>query len=144
MHLTQSGSSFERPARRRVWAAYLVAVAIVAVAYFVVPVRLAELALWPLIGWSSVAAILLGVRLHRPEGAAAWYFLASGVAMLCAGDSMYSYVEFVQHAEVGFPSYIDVVYLAMYPLIGTGLVLLVRQRTPGRDRAGIIDAAIVT
>jgi diguanylate cyclase (GGDEF)-like protein/PAS domain S-box-containing protein len=120
------------------------AATVAGVAYFLVPLRSAELVLWPLIAGSSVAAILVGVRLHRPDRAAAWYCLASGVLVLCVGDSLHSYQELVRHVEVPFPSFVDVVYLAMYPLIGAGLVLLVRQRTPVRDRAGIIDPAIVT
>jgi hypothetical protein len=56
-----------------------------------------------LIGWSSVAAILGGVRLHRPAARAPWYFLAAGVATFIVGDNLYSVRNLVQHAAV-FPS----------------------------------------
>ena len=100
--------------------------------------------MWPLIGWSSVAAIVVGVRRNRPEGRVAWYVLAVGVATLIVGDDLYTVRYVVQHATALFPSYIDAVYLAMYPLLAFGLVLLVRKRTPGRDRASLLDAAIIT
>jgi signal transduction histidine kinase len=45
--------------------------------------------------------------------------------------------------EAPFPSPVDVVYLAVYPLQAAALLLLVRAQTPGRDRTSLIDAVIV-
>ncbi|MGH9273968.1 MAG: putative bifunctional diguanylate cyclase/phosphodiesterase, partial [Acidimicrobiales bacterium] len=108
------------------------------------PLGPAKLVLWPLIGWSSVIAIVAGVRMHRPDGRGAWFLLAGGVATFIVGDDLYSFRNVVQHSEAMFPSYVDIVYLAMYPLLIAGLSLLIRRRTPGRDRASLLDAAIIT
>ncbi|HEX4983607.1 MAG TPA: hypothetical protein VFV63_18010, partial [Ilumatobacteraceae bacterium] len=127
----------------RVWRWYLVGGIPLAIAYFWLPAETAKLVLWPIIGWSSVVAILVGVSVNRPEAPRAWYLLAAGVATLIVGDNLYTIRNFVQHAETLFPSYVDVVYLAMYPLLIAGLALLVHRRSAGRDRAGVIDAAII-
>jgi diguanylate cyclase len=46
--------------------------------------------------------------------------------------------------EVPFPSVADGLYLAFYPILAAGLLLLVRGRAPGRDAASLIDATIIT
>ena len=53
------------------WIYYLVVAGALAVAYFLLPTVPAKLIVWPALGWSSVAAIAVGVRLHRPQGRAA-------------------------------------------------------------------------
>ncbi len=136
------------PATQRVMAwlcrGYLVAGMLLTVVYFVVPTEPAKLVVWPIIGWSSVLAILVGVAVNRPEPRSAWYLLAAGVATLIVGDDLYSIRNFVQHADALFPSYIDIVYLAMYPLLVGGLALLVHRRSVGGDRSSVIDASIIT
>jgi len=128
----------------RLWRWYLVGGIPLTIAYFWLPAETARLVLWPIIGWSSVVAILVGVSVNRPEAPRAWYLLAAGVATLIVGDNLYTFRNFVQRAETLFPSYVDIVYLAMYPLLIAGLALLVHRRSAGRDRAGVIDAAIIT
>ena len=59
------------------------------------------------------------------------------------GDNLYSFRNYVQHADALFPSYVDVVYLSMYPLLIAGLVRMVHHRS-GRDRTSVIDAGIIT
>ncbi|MEY2592064.1 MAG: hypothetical protein QOJ67_4048, partial [Acidimicrobiaceae bacterium] len=108
--------------------------------YLMVPTGTAKLVVWPVIGWSAVIAILIGVRVNRPDAPGAWYLFAAGVATFVTGDNL---VSFVEHSEPSFPSYVDVVYLAVYPLLIAGLVLLVLRRTAGRDQASLIDAAII-
>jgi diguanylate cyclase (GGDEF)-like protein/PAS domain S-box-containing protein len=126
------------------WKLYLVGACLLAAAYFLLPTVPAKLIVWPALGWSSVAAIFIGVRLHRPEGRSAWYLVLAGVATFITGDDLFSFHSYVLHAPPTVPSYVDLVYLAMYPLLIVGLVLLVRKRTPGRDRGSVLDAAIVT
>jgi diguanylate cyclase (GGDEF)-like protein len=41
------------------------------------------------------------------------------------------------------PSVADGFYLAGYPVLAVGLLILIRGRISGRDRAGLIDAAII-
>jgi diguanylate cyclase (GGDEF)-like protein/PAS domain S-box-containing protein len=128
----------------RAWYIYLTAGVPLSVLYFCLPTEIAKVVIWPIIGWSSVIAIVVGVRLNRPETPIAWYMLAAGVATLIIGDNLYTFRSMTQPDATLFPSYVDVVYLAMYPLLIAGLALLVHRRTAGRDRVGIIDAAIIT
>ena len=91
-------------ARAVVWRWYLGAMCGLGAAYFLLPAAQAKLIVWPAIGWSSVAAIVVGVRLHRPDARGAWYLLAAGVATFIVGDNLYSFRNYVQHDEVPFPS----------------------------------------
>jgi diguanylate cyclase (GGDEF)-like protein/PAS domain S-box-containing protein len=130
--------------RSAAWKWYLAVVGGLGVAYIVLPAAQGKLIVWPAIGWSSVAAMAIGVRLHQPAARRAWYLLIAGVTTFIVGDNIYSFRNFAQHDAVPFPSYVDIAYLAMYPLLIAGLVLLVRRRTPGRDLASVLDACIIT
>ena len=67
--------------------------------------------------------------------ASAWRIcLAAGLFCIAAGDFAYALYERVGHGSAPFPSLADALYLAGCPLIGVGMVLLVRMRTAGRDR----------
>jgi diguanylate cyclase (GGDEF)-like protein/PAS domain S-box-containing protein len=131
-------------AEARAWKWYIGLGIVLAAAYAIVPMPASTLIVWPLIAWSSVIAIVVGVRLNHPAVRGPWYLLAGGVATFALGDNLYSVRTYVLHADVPFPSYVDVIYLAMYPLLIIGLAWMVSVRSRGRDRAGVIDAAIVT
>jgi signal transduction histidine kinase len=130
--------------RRLGWQMYLGLGAVLCTAYYLVPATTSKLVVWPLIGGSSAAAIVLGTRWHRPASPLAWYLVAAGQLSFITGDWLY--VERVRVLESGqvFPSVVDLFYLAFYPLLVAGLLLLIRRRSPGRDLAGLIDAAIIT
>ncbi len=95
------------------------------------------------IGLAGVAGLLVGVKLHRPRHAGPWWLLAGGLSCIAAGDFAYSLHERLGQGSAPFPSLADALYLAGCPLIGVGMVLLVRMRTAGRDRVSWIDATIV-
>jgi diguanylate cyclase (GGDEF)-like protein len=86
-------------------------------------------------------AMVGGTRWRRPERPAPWYLLGAGHLVLAAGDAVYAVYWNALHIEP-FPSPADGPYLTGYLLLLTGLVILVRLRAPGHDRAGSIDAAI--
>ncbi|MGH2573835.1 MAG: sensor histidine kinase [Actinomycetota bacterium] len=130
--------------RPKPWLAYLLAGTLATGGYFLLPSLALHSLSYDALNLSAVAAILLGVRLHRPRRRAAWYLFAAGVLSFAVGDMTWSYYELVLRVEAPFPSAADAFYLAGYPIIAVGLLLLVRGRIPGRDRASLIDAAIVT
>ena len=100
--------------------------------------------LFNLISGSSVIAILVGIRIHRPAAPWPWRWFAIGQALFFLGDVYtYSYPNLIGH-EVPFPSAGDVLYLLVYPALMTGVLLAVRRRNPQGDRAGVIDALIIT
>lgn len=100
-------------------------------------------ALYDLTGLSAVVAIGIGVRLNRPRLAVAWRLVALGLLLFVAGDVTWAFYELVLKVPVPFPSWGDALYLAGYPAIAAGVVLFTRERSSGRDRAALIDAAIV-
>ena len=120
---------------------YVGAAAVLSVLYFGFPGQ--HLWLWTPLGVSSVAAVVLGVRHHRPRRPGAWYAFAGALFCFVAGDTIYNVLTEVLHRDNPFPSLADVFYLAMYPLIAGGLLLLIRARTTRRDPAALLDALTV-
>jgi hypothetical protein len=109
--------------------------------YFLLPASsLAATLTYNAIGLVSSLAILAGVRLHRPERPAMWYWFAAGQLMAVVGDLVYEFYDLVLHQEP-YPSPADVFYLAAYPFVVVGLIMLVRRR--GRGGNGLIEAAII-
>ena len=69
--------------------------------------------------------------LHRPASKLPWLLLAAGSALFWLGDLYtYSYPHLLG-ADVPFPSPGDALYVAMYPVMMAGLLLLVRRRNAG-------------
>jgi diguanylate cyclase (GGDEF)-like protein/PAS domain S-box-containing protein len=97
------------------------------------------------IGLSTWIAVIVGIRRNRPAYALPWWLFAVGFLLYWMGDVYtYSYPQLILHHEVPFPSIGDAIYLTVYPLQMLGLLLLVRRRSPRRDRNTLIDAAILT
>jgi PAS domain S-box-containing protein len=96
------------------------------------------------LGASSAVAILVGVRVNKPRRKLPWYLFSAGLILFVGGDVVtYNYQRFF-HAELPFPSIGDVLYLAVYPLLVIGLLILIRRLTPGGDRTSLIDSLIIT
>jgi diguanylate cyclase (GGDEF)-like protein/PAS domain S-box-containing protein len=96
------------------------------------------------LGLYGVLGIVLGIRIHRPRAQAAWWCFALGLFLFWLGDLYtYSYPKLFG-ADVPFPSPGDAIYLAVYPALMIGLVLLVRRRNHRADSPGAIDAIIMT
>jgi diguanylate cyclase (GGDEF)-like protein len=124
------------------WRWYLAVALAACVGYFVLPVAWGTLA-FLVIAVSGVVAMCVGVRHYRPDRAATtWWWLVVARALWVAGDGLYLFYLEVLHQEP-YPSPGDVAYLVGYAALVVGLVLLVRQRTPGKDRASLVDATIV-
>jgi diguanylate cyclase (GGDEF)-like protein len=90
----------------------------------------------------TCVAMAVGIRRHRPPEPLLWWLLFAGTATSVAGDLTYDYLANVAHVDA-YPSLADVLYLASYPLTLAGLAVLIRRLRKGRDRSGLIDAAIV-
>jgi len=122
---------------------------VIALAYYLVPATglvprwAAKIGLYNGLGLSAVAAILAGVRRHRPERPLTWYLFAVGLLSYVTADIIFYTYQDLLHLEV-FPSVADVFYLTSYPFLMAGLLLLIRSRSPGADRASLLDALIVT
>ena len=114
--------------------------------------------LFNLIGLTSPILILVAVRIHKPEKRWPWYLIAIGQLIFIAGDVVsYNYEGFHEllpsifrldytynpAGDVPFPGIADMLYLAVYPCLIAGMVLMVRARTPGRDRSSLLDSLML-
>jgi signal transduction histidine kinase len=122
---------------------FLAAEALLAAAYFLLPPSTAKAATYTALGLAAAAALVAGVRIYRPRRPQAWYLLAGGQLLFSAGDTINNTYQWVLKTEAPFPSVADAVYVGFFPLLVGGLLMLVRARTPGRDRTSIIDAVII-
>jgi signal transduction histidine kinase len=128
-----------RPAR-----IFLAAELLLGIAYFLLPDSLLRAVVYCTLGLGMVVAVVVGTRLHRPAQPLAWYLLAGGQLSFTVGDAINYTYQWVLEVEPPYPSVADGFYLACYALLAGGLLLLVRERAPGRDLASLIDATIIT
>ena len=91
---------------------------------------------------AGVVMTWVGIRRNRPGYPLPWYAFAVGLLLSLIGMYHFEYYYLVRHVDK-FPSLADAFYLGAYPFIAAGLVLLVRRRQPGGDRASLIDAALI-
>jgi PAS domain-containing protein len=132
----------------RAWWVYLAAMTGLTTAYilghFVGPHWLNSGPVYNVIGGSTVVALILGARKNSKDRRLPWYLFALGQAFFVTGDVLaYNYERFFGGA-LPFPSVADPFYLAFYPLLVAGLLLLIRERNETRNRASLIDALIIT
>ncbi len=128
--------------KARAWALYLSISGAVLVAFvFIHPIRVGWL--YNLIGLSAVIAIMWGARMNEPQQRLPWYLVAIGQALWVAGDVItYNYDRLFGTAPP-FPSIGDLLYLSVYPFLIAGILLMIRRRSPGSDRASLIDSLII-
>jgi diguanylate cyclase (GGDEF)-like protein/PAS domain S-box-containing protein len=100
---------------------------------------------WAVLGLVAVAAIGWGTWRYRPNMPIAWVFIGFGVLLFIAGDTTYkSWHQLIGQQSIPFPSFVDAIYITMYPVLALGLLLLARARARGGDRASILDALTIT
>jgi hypothetical protein len=126
----------------RSWRLYLLVGALATLPIVAIPESWWYTAWYDTIGLSAVVAVLVGVRVNRPGTRVTWWLLAVGQLLFVVGDLLFDLHERVWETDA-FPSAADGFYLAGYLPLTAGLLLLVRARTPGRDRASLIDATII-
>ncbi|MGH2554779.1 MAG: putative bifunctional diguanylate cyclase/phosphodiesterase [Actinomycetota bacterium] len=128
--------------KNRAWLLYLVG-ASGGICYFLVSPLARSGPFFNLLGASSVAAILIGILVHKPPSRASWYLFAAGQALFILGGVLaYNYPSLFQ-TQTPFPSIADVLSLSVYPCLTAGIFLLIRSRTPGRDRDSLVESMIV-
>jgi diguanylate cyclase (GGDEF)-like protein/PAS domain S-box-containing protein len=99
---------------------------------------------WAGIGLSGAAAVLLGIRLHRPSRRLPWLLLSGVLVSFTAGDTTYNILTDYLGKENPFPSLADGFYLAVYPMLAAALLILIRARSGGNNRAALLDALLPT
>jgi hypothetical protein len=125
--------------RDNAWWWYAAAATVLAALYMFVPPFKGSGPLINVLGFSGVVAIVAGIRMHDPKAKVAWWLFAGGQFLFLSGD-VYTY----SNPNASFPSLGDALYLAVYPVLMAGLLVLVRRRNPRRDPAAVVDALILT
>ena len=120
--------------------AYLLIGSIALGVYFVADIGTGSMA-YLAISALPVVALVVGPALHRPRSVLPWLWLAAGQGAFLVGDVIWFSDPLSGRAN--FPSAADVAYLAAYPLLAMGLVLLIRGRRPTMRLAPIIDALVI-
>ena len=92
-------------------------------------------------GLISAAAIVAGIRLHRPAHPLPWYLMASGLLIWSVADTVGA-IDSDLFGYEGFPTPADGIYLVGYPVVGLGLLLLNRHRWR-TGLAGRLDSVIL-
>jgi diguanylate cyclase (GGDEF)-like protein len=120
---------------------FLVLALVGAVPYFTLVTGTAGQVYWDI----AVAAMLafgfvVASRLERHR--AAWITILAGQACFLVGDVCFMLLENVFHSDA-YPNVGDIFYVAGYPFIAAGLVMLLRARRGSRDVGGVIDGFIV-
>jgi hypothetical protein len=125
-------------ADRRFIPGFLGAVALFTAVYYLAPRWRAES--WALIGLSAVAAMLLGIGLHRPARRAPWFLLLAALSIFVVTDAVENVLaEYYSHVPE-FPSISDDLALLAYPLATVAFLLLIRRQNSGHDWVGLLDA----
>jgi diguanylate cyclase (GGDEF)-like protein len=128
---------------RSAWWRYLVLAAIpMAFAPWFLQSQWEQTGLTVAVGYASGVLCLWRYRTGRGV-AGAWLWIGAGVALNASG----SIAESLQMQILGrttTPSPADALYLALYPCVSVGLLMIVRARYPGLGRAKAIDASALT
>lgn len=112
------------------------------VGFFFCPAGRAADAVFVAIGAISVAAVAVGIQLHRPLARTAWILIAAGSALWLLGDAAFFSIS-LDHGVVPMPSSADIVYLVGYPVLAMGLYLLVHRGWRRGQSGHVANSAIV-
>ncbi|MBD0338405.1 MAG: hypothetical protein ICV67_03860 [Thermoleophilia bacterium] len=126
---------------RRTWAAVGATGLALTGVYFLLPAAgAAQLALGGVIGFVAGACLVLGAaRQAVATDRLAWLLIAAGVVCFAGGDVLFGAYELTDQSP--FPSAADGIYLAAYPLLLGGVLLLGRQQ--GRQRRFALADALI-
>ena len=144
----QGGPPRHRRRSPTLWRRYLIVGTAVSLGYLALPasdlpaVLVTKVLLIGGVSASVVVALVVGVRRHRPDNPAPWYALIVAQTIYLAGDVTFFTLHYLLGSDA-FPSPADAFYLAHYPFVIAGVLLLVRSRAPGGDPGSVIDAGII-
>jgi signal transduction histidine kinase len=113
--------------------------------YFLLPAHGdAQSIFYVVIGFASVVAIYVGALRNLPRGARLpWQLLALGLLCQIAGDAIFAVYEVSLNREPPSPSIADAFYLAGYPLLALGVLLVLRRLGGQTSRAAILDTLVI-
>jgi signal transduction histidine kinase len=117
--------------------------ALAIVVYFLLPPD-GQSIFYVVIGAASVAAIFVGTARNLPAGRRLpWQLFAFGLLGQVAGDAIFAFYEVALNREPPAPSVADAFYLAGYPLLVVGLLLVLRELGGQTSRAAVLDTIVI-
>ena len=127
------------------WMVYLAAGLVLTAAYFLLPlhedVRATLDFLFPL---ANVIAIIVGIKMHRPDRLQPWVLFAIGMTFFFLYNAVRSFTTVFLDFEFAKAPGQDVFQMIGYVLIIVALISLIYSRNGGaRDRSSLIDASII-
>ncbi|GAA3345657.1 hypothetical protein GCM10020358_53540 [Amorphoplanes nipponensis] len=127
-------------AHRRTWftAASLAAV----LAYQWTPDTWVQTVCYDVIGFAGVAAMVVGLLLHRPARPLPWWLLLAGQFCYVGGDMVAAVMRRWLEMEP-FPAPADYMYLVGYALQAAALLMIIQRRPRGGDGAALLEASII-
>jgi diguanylate cyclase (GGDEF)-like protein len=131
--------------RNKSWKIWLVAGAITIALYYTIVPKISHAieVVYFAVGFATVVAIVVGIRIHRPQRAWVWYLLAVAMGLWVIGDGIYNALT-IFHPNFSYPSPADPFFLLAYPVFGAGLILVQKKRTRGTRSGVMVEAAIIT
>ncbi len=130
----------------RLFRAHAIAAAIGILIFFLLPGEAWIHDLWQVgFGWTAAAAIVASMRQRRPASAAAWYLFAAGVFLNATGILLVAVLgRAIGPQATTSPAIPDFFWIALYPCLAAGIVLLIRRVLTGRDRTTLVDTVIIS
>jgi signal transduction histidine kinase len=122
--------------------AFLAVGAAAIVVYTVLPSDAQSIA-YIVIGLGAVGAMWAGAQMRPRAERLPWYLFVAGFLCEIGGDVVFTVYELGLDREPPLPSVADALYLAGYPLIVLGIVLLLRELGGHTSRVALLDTAIV-
>jgi signal transduction histidine kinase len=124
---------------------YLIAGLLATGLYFLLPWNsFSQELLYDAIGACSAVVVVLGARINKPNQLLPWCLFGAGLFAFSVGDVVFNLYASVWHKDPPIPSVADVFYLAGYPFLAAGLLLLVLRVRRQERWVGLLDAALVT
>ncbi len=121
----------------------IVGVGVAAIVADLVPSRPGSV-IYALCGVVAVVALLYGARVNQVAQPLAWRLLALGIGVWVCGDTLWDWLLIAQvKAESDWFHVANVLYLAMYPVLLTAIVILVRARRRSGDLATLVDSWVI-
>ena len=130
--------------RSRMFTAYLVVMGVAIGAFVFAPddgyLRMS----WQVaVGVLAAVCAVVGARRHQVAGSAAWVLFAVGI-LLNAGGTIVEDIVYRLDPNASYPTVADAFWLALYPCLVAGMVIVHRHRTRSKDWSTTLDTATIT
>ena len=128
--------------------AYLIVGSCLICGYFAVPLHSSsgeldlKVAFYVAVNASATVALAVGIWWYRPKAPVAWLLLVLNQLIYTAGDVAF-YIRADLWKRTNFPSISDALYLGHYLPLIAALVIVVRRRRAGHDRAAALEGSIL-